>query len=183
MTLQNVSCGDGIMTRAERRNIRHHPRARTHTHVTVRAGGNSGFTLVELLVTVMILSIGIMGVAQVLAVAERHTAHARDETKAISLAQEIREKVMCENFDDVYSIFNGIDTDSPGSVPTVAHDWMNHIHGQLGPTGRGTVVVTTPDNDAGIAHGMRGIVVMISWNERGRTVSVPMRFAIAKTSP
>jgi len=144
---------------------------------------DSGFTLVELLVTVMILGVGIMGVAQVLAVAERHTSHARDETRAISLAQEIREKVMCENFDDVYSIFNGIDSDNPGSVPTVAQDWVNHIHSQLGPTGRGTVLVTTPDTDADLANGMRGITVTISWNERGRTVSVPMRFAIAKTSP
>lgn len=145
--------------------------------------GDSGFTLVELLVTVMILSVGIMGVVQVLAVAERHTSHARDETRAISLSQEIREKIMCENFDDVYSIFNGIDSDNPGSVPTVAQDWVNHIHSQMGPTGRGTVQVTTPDTDAGITNGMRGIVITISWNERGRTISLPMRFAIAKTSP
>ncbi len=143
----------------------------------------SGFTLVELLIATFLLSVGVLAVAQVLAVADRHTAAAREETIAVSLVQEIREKMLCQDFSDVVTGFNGVDTNVPGSVTAPAQLWAQHIQAELGHTGRGTIQVLTPAQDNSIAAGMLDATVTVSWSERGQAVSIPMRFVIADTNP
>ncbi|MCA9728177.1 MAG: prepilin-type N-terminal cleavage/methylation domain-containing protein, partial [Candidatus Eisenbacteria bacterium] len=91
-----------------------------------------GFTLVELMVAVFLLALGILGISQVFAISNRHTSNARLETEANNLAQEIREKILSETFDDIESIFDGIDTDNGASVPTPAQDWADHVESRLG---------------------------------------------------
>jgi Tfp pilus assembly protein PilV len=135
------------------------------------------------MIAVVLLSVGVMATAQVFAVADRHTSHAREETAAVCLAQEIREKIMSEAFPDIYSIFNNIDTNVPATVPTPAATWAAHVASELGPRGRGQVIVATPATNATIPNGMIAVTVTISWRESGRTVSLPLRFNVAKTSP
>ena len=78
-------------------------------HSLVR--GPDGFTLIELMIAVAFLSVGILAMAQVFAVANRHTGSARQETFAVALSEEIREKIMSEAFDQIRPIFNGADTE------------------------------------------------------------------------
>lgn len=146
-------------------------------------GPQAGFTLIELMIALVLLSVGVMATAQVFAVANRHTSHAREETAGGCLAQEIREKIMSEAFADVHSIFDNIDTNVPATVPTTAATWAAHVTSELGPRGRGTVTISTPANDASIPNGMIAATVTISWREGSRTVSLPLRFNVAKTSP
>ncbi len=122
--------------------------------------------MVELLVALMLLGVGVLGTVQVFAVANRHTAHAREETLAACLAEEIREKVMSESYEHIQSIFNGIDTDYPETIPTPAADWAERLTETLGPNGRGRVTVTTANTDTTLAQGMQGVRVTISWVER-----------------
>ena len=135
------------------------------------------------MIALVLLSVGVMATAQVFAIANLHTSHAREETAGVCLAQEIREKIMSETFADTYSIFNNIDTSVPASVPTTAATWAAHVTAELGPRGRGRVSVRTPTQDATIPNGMIAVTVTISWPEGSRTVSLPLRFSVAKTSP
>lgn len=140
----------------------------------------AGFTLVELLVALVILSIGVMAMAQVFVVADRHTSYARDETLATTLAQEIREKILSESFPDLVSMFDGTDTEDPGTVNLPAEAWATHVSDELGPNGRGTISVETPADDPGIPNGMVRIEINISWQEGARSMSVPHHFYVAK---
>ena len=146
-------------------------------------GPTAGFTLIELMIALVLLSVGVMAAAQVFAVANRHTSHAREETAGVCLAQEIREKIMSEAFEDIYSIFNNIDTNVPATVPTTAATWATHLASELGPRGRGQVSVSPPVQDATIPIGMVAVIVTISWRESSHTISLPLRFNVAKTSP
>lgn len=143
----------------------------------------AGFTLVEVSIAVLLLSIGLLGLIQVFAVSDRHTAYAREETVATSLAQEIREKIMSESFSDIVSIFDGVDTSDPSTVTLPAHDWAEHVAQHLGPTGRGVIQVDTPAENPSLPIGLLEVTVRISWHERGRQVELPLRFAVARTEP
>lgn len=152
-----------------------------------RRGGppsrRAGFTLLELMIALMMLGVGVLGVAQVFAVANRHTAHAREETAAVCLAEEIREKIMSESFEDIYSIFNGVDTNDAGSIPLPAHDWATHVEDGLGIYGRGQIEVRRPEDDPGLSPGMVGVTVTMTWREGSRVVTLPLYFSVAKTTP
>jgi prepilin-type N-terminal cleavage/methylation domain-containing protein len=147
------------------------------------SGPRAGFTLIEVMIALVLLSVGVMATAQVFAIANHHTSHAREETAGVCLAQEIREKILSEPFADTYSTFNNIDTNVPASVPSTAATWAAHVTAELGPRGRGQVSVRTPAQDATIPNGMISVTVTISWREGSRTVSLPLRFNVAKTSP
>jgi type II secretory pathway pseudopilin PulG len=148
-----------------------------------RSASEAGFTLLELLVAVMFLSVGILGIAQVFAAADRHTASSRQETTATSLAEEIREKIMSEAFDHVYSIFNGVDTSVPSTISLPASDWAQHLQERLGPDGRGTIQVGRHEEDPTIGPGLVVVTVTEYWTERGHQISLPVQFAIANTGP
>lgn len=135
------------------------------------------------MIALVLLSVGVMATAQVFAVANLHTSHAREETAAVCLAQEVREKIMSEAFTDIHSIFDNIDTNVPASVPTTAATWAAHVAAELGSQGRGQVSVRTPADDGSIPNGMIAVTVTMSWREGGQTVLLPLRFNVAKTSP
>jgi len=148
--------------------------------VRARARRSDGFTLVELLVALSILSIGILSVAQLFIFSQRHAHDGRIETQATALAEEIREKVMSENFDDLVSIFDGVDTSVPSSVTLPCQEWATHLDERLGPEGRGQLQVLQPAEDVEIVDGMLTIVVTVSWQESGQARSLPLRFSVAQ---
>jgi prepilin-type N-terminal cleavage/methylation domain-containing protein len=145
-----------------------------------RARRRDGFTLVEMLVALSILSTGILSVAQLFIFSQHHAQSGRTETQATALAEEIREKVMSENFDDLVSIFDGVDTSVPSSVTLPCQEWATHLDARLGPDGRGQVQVLGPSEDAEIVTGMLTIVVTVSWQESGQARSLPLRFSVAQ---
>ena len=139
-----------------------------------------GFTLVELMVAVFMLSVGLLGIAQVFTVSNRHTANSRRETVANSLAQEIREKIMSETFADVESIFDTIDTDNYGMIPDPAQVWADHVIDRLGVGARGQVDVYNPTERNTLQEGMLAVVITMSWNEGGSTIDMPLEFLLAR---
>jgi type IV pilus assembly protein PilV len=141
---------------------------------------SAGFTLLELLIALMFLSVGILAMAQVFAVAQRHAAHSREETVAVTLISEIREKIMSETFDDVQSVFDGVDTQAPSSISLPASEWADHLSERLGSGARGRIYVNTDNEDPNLPHGLLDVRIDVSWREESHTITFPTRFYIAK---
>jgi prepilin-type N-terminal cleavage/methylation domain-containing protein len=142
--------------------------------------GQSGFTLVELIVAITLLAIGILSIGQIFAVSARNASFGRTETIAVSLAREIQEKILSESVEQVQAMFNGVDTNDPGTVTVPCTVWAQHLADQLGPTGRGQIWVRDFNGDAELLQGMFSVEIEISWLREGETVSVPVRFAITE---
>lgn len=140
----------------------------------------AGFTLVELMVAMMIMAVGLLSAGSLFVFSQRHAFHGRTETMAVCLAEEIREKILSENFDDIKSIFDNADTDIPESLPLPCTDWAGHVHEGLGQSGRGTVQVLDYDEDPEITSGMRTVVIVIYWQESAETAQVQLRFSVAQ---
>lgn len=141
-------------------------------------GHERGFSLVELMVAVTIIAIGILWVGQLFATSSQNTTFGRTETEAVSLAREIEEKILSESIDQIQAIFNGVDTNEPGTVTLPCQVWAAHLHDQLGPTARGRIWVLDPTQDPSILAGMYSVHIEINWVVHGDTMSVPVQFAI-----
>jgi len=139
-----------------------------------------GFTLVELLVTLVILSIGIISVGRLFIFANHHARYGRTETIAVSLTNEIREKMLSDNYDDLITIFDDVDTDQPGSITTSCVEWRNHLQAELGSSGRGEITVLDHTEDAEIVDGMVTAMIKVTWQESGKNRELTTRFAISK---
>ncbi|MBD3235707.1 MAG: prepilin-type N-terminal cleavage/methylation domain-containing protein [Candidatus Eisenbacteria bacterium] len=142
--------------------------------------GEAGFTLTELMVAMIIMAVGLLSAGSLFVFSQRHALHGRTETIAVCLAEEIREKILSENFDDLKTMFDNVDTDIPESLTLPCTDWATHVHEGLGPSGRGAVQVLDETEDPEITSGMRTVVVVISWDERGETAEVSLRFSVSQ---
>jgi type IV pilus assembly protein PilV len=58
-----------------------------------------GFTLVEVLVAMLVFTVGIVALAQLMAVSVYMQAHGRNQTSAVRLAQDRLDQLMSLNFD------------------------------------------------------------------------------------
>ena len=139
-----------------------------------------GFTLVELLVAVSILTVGILSVGQIFAVSTQNATFGRTETYAVSLAREIEEKILSEAFEHVEMVFDGVDTQSEGTITEPCTVWAQHVEEQLGPNGRGTITVRNPTEDPQLLTGMVSVEVEMSWQRKGETYRYPLHFAITQ---
>ncbi len=156
------------------------PRARAGSRPAARQS-SAGFTLTEMMVALVIMAVGILAVGRMFIFSKDHASYGRQETMAVALAEEIREKIMSDNFDDLKTIFDGIDTNSPSSLTTPCQTWANHLEENLGGVeGRGQVEVLDETEDPEIVAGMVTVVITISWMEGGHTETVDMRFSISK---
>jgi prepilin-type N-terminal cleavage/methylation domain-containing protein len=150
-------------------------------HRPLRLRNSDGFTLTELMIALVIMAVGILSVGRMFIFAKDHAAYGRQETRAVALAEEIREKIMSDNFDDLITIFDGVDTDNPSSLTTPCQTWAQHLEDNLGGvSGRGQIQVLDETQDPEIVAGMVTVVLTISWQEAGKTEAVDMRFSVSK---
>ncbi|MBN1555006.1 MAG: prepilin-type N-terminal cleavage/methylation domain-containing protein [Phycisphaerae bacterium] len=69
-----------------------------------RGGKRLGFTLVEALVTILMLSIGLAGIMGAVNLGIRYSGEGAELTQGIFLAQEIRERTLNMDFTDVAAL-------------------------------------------------------------------------------
>ena len=129
------------------------------THPTCRG---KGFTLIEVLVTLLVLSIGLLGIAKLLLVSSRANDSAYLRTQATALAYSILDSMRANRQAAVNGNYNGSSAaatnpgtqcaaSSPcGTALTAQYDlwnWQQALTTGLGPSGSGTVAtanVTDP---------------------------------------
>jgi type IV pilus assembly protein PilV len=122
-----------------------------------RAGG---FTLVEILVTLLIVSIGLLGIAALHSFSLRNNYDALLRSHASALASDITDRMRANPTQrDTYVIAWGvtpaIDAGSPQALRDVA-DWKDALEDQL-PLGDGRITI---DGATGV------VTIEVQWGER-----------------
>jgi type IV pilus assembly protein PilV len=133
----------------------------------------SGFTLLEVLVAMLVLSIGLLGLAGLMASSMRNNQSAYHSTQATWLAYDILDRIRANRTGALAGTYNGAALGSPATCSTAAPSgsiaaqdiggWKNMIACAL-PAGDGSITVT-PAN--------RQVRVIIQWNDSRGTGSDP----------
>lgn len=119
----------------------------------------SGFTLLEVLVAILVLSIGLLGLAGLMASSLRNNHSAYQRTQATWLAYDIIDRMRVNRASALASGYNiGIGTAVSGSAGLAGADvtdWKTTVANSL-PAGDGSVTVTPAT---------RAVTVIIQWND------------------
>jgi type IV pilus assembly protein PilV len=147
------------MNKNETKDIGHRSKSRR------RRNGESGVALVEVLVAVLILGVGLLGVAALQAMSSQMTNNAEQRTQAVLLAGDMLERIRANSAQDDGASYAGINV-APGAAcvqnwqpaggNVAANDiseWSNLLACLL-PEASGTVAVNP---------GTRLVVVTIDW--------------------
>ena len=114
---------------------------------------NKGFTLIEILLTIAILSVGILGVMTMQIRATRSNAEARKVTESASWMSDQFERLMAIPYDDAQM--------APGATFTPVTNIINDpAFPEIGPY---TVSYTVSNADNPIPN-VKAIDVMVTWN-------------------
>lgn len=146
------------------------------THTTRRS---RGFTLVEVLVTLLVLSIGLLGIAKLLLVSSRANDSAYLRTQATALAYSILDSMRANRQAAVDGDYNGSSgaaanpgtqcpVGSPCSGGSIAQydmwNWQQALTTGLGPSGSGTVA-TANVTDAVTGGTDVTATITVQWND------------------
>lgn len=122
-------------------------------------GKVSGFTLVEVLIALIVLSIGLLGIAAMYVETLRANRSALVRTQAIALASDLADRIRANRVPaDAY-------TGTGGNAQAIADltGWNDRIEAEL-PGGAGTVSYR-----AGTATTPAQYMIQVSWTEVGQT--------------
>lgn len=134
-----------------------------------RPGRQAGFSLIEVLIALLVLAVGLLGLALTQTMSLRYTKSAEQRTKAVTLANSILD-AMRSNRTEVaaYAVeetqFSSVDASggcersSSMSASANLERWMCEVRESLGPDATGSITM----DGAGVA-------VSIRWNEETLT--------------
>jgi type IV pilus assembly protein PilV len=147
-----------------------HARARAGRPIPLYAAAR-GFTLVEILVTILVISIGLLGIAGLHSFSLRNNYDALMRSHASALAADIadrmrsnRDNVYLEAGESEYVIELGaspeVDDESSRALVDVS-EWKDTLAAQL------------PDGDGSIAvdQATRTVTIVVRWGERGQDMT------------
>lgn len=77
-----------------------------------------GFTLIEILVVLTILTVAVGFMARTIGAVGRLAPANRETARAVDAARAAAEELRSANFSDAFYLYNGLDTDDPGGVGT-----------------------------------------------------------------
>lgn len=96
----------------------------------MKCSDEKGFTLVESIVALLVLTVGLVSMAELLAVGLRLQMLSRNETEAVRLAQDKRDQLMSLHFDTAAEI-------AINAVDSLASDVPNYFdHVTVGESGK-----------------------------------------------
>lgn len=132
-----------------------------------RRAGQGGFTMVEVLIAVLVLSIGLIGLASLQGVALQFNNSAFLRSQATNLAYDMADRVRANRrvaLDaGAYNLAVGDATPAPGTLAeTDLNEWRTALQNNL-PAGTGGVDVNVADNN---------LTVIVCWDDtRGEGVA------------
>jgi len=121
----------------------------------------SGFTLLEVLVAILVLSIGLLGLAGLMASSIRNNHSAYQRTQATWLAYDMIDRMRVNRANSIasannYNIAIGTaSSSSSGLAGTDVTDWKTTLANAL-PAGDGSVAVNSAT---------RAVTVIVQWND------------------
>ncbi len=136
-----------------------------------------GFTLLEVLVAIVVLSIGLLGLAGLMATSMRNTHSAYQRTQAAWLAYDVIDRMRANlpyvdaaPLPNDYDIALGTATSASSSVLAAAdiNDWKTTLANAL-PAGDGSVT-TTPAT--------KRVTVIVQWNDSRAGGSSTQKFQV-----
>jgi len=130
---------------------------------------SGGFTLTEILVTLVIISVGLLGVAGLHSISLRNNFDALIRSHASALADEIADRMRTNRTRALagdYNINVGVIRSGAALADTDLIAWKARLATQL-PNGDGSVVVAGPPS--------RLVTIIIQWGERDQDDPVTFR--------
>lgn len=154
---------------------------RRHKRKTpVRAKNEGGFTLIEVIIAIGILSFGILAVATMQVSAIRGNAVAEWDTEATTWAGDQIETLACLAWDDALlqdadgDGVNGLDDTGFDNDPGTAGD------GDQAPVVQGKYTIQWNVADDVLIGGTKTVHVIVTWTDRGVAKRVTLRRAIPR---
>lgn len=126
----------------------------------------SGFTLIEAMVALLVLSIGLLGIAALYVETLRASRTSLNRSVAVTLATGLADRMRANrNPADAYDCSGDCTAGEGGNAIAIADitDWVGTIAQQL-PEGTGSVTYVAPAN----AVSPDAYIVQVSWTEVGQ---------------
>jgi type IV pilus assembly protein PilV len=129
----------------------------------INPGVARGFSMVELLVAVFVLSIGLLGYASMLGVSLKNNQSANHRTQAVDLAYEVIDMMRANRIDAQYFVTGFLwAVPTGGRYPEVAlGNWKNRLSAAL-PNGQGSVQ---------LVNGL--VTVQVRWTDNRLNATLP----------
>ena len=127
---------------------------------------HSGFTLIEAMVALVVLSIGLLGIAALYVETLRASRTSLNRSVAVTLATGLADRMRANrNPADAYDCAGACAAGEGGNAIAIADitDWVNTITQQL-PEGTGSITYVPPAN----AVSPDAYVVQVNWTEVGQ---------------
>jgi type IV pilus assembly protein PilV len=134
-----------------------------------------GFTLVEAMVALIVLSVGLLGIAALYVETLRANRTSLYRTEAVNLATDIGDRMRSNrNPANAYACGSPCDPAAGGNAIAVTDltDWMNQVAAQL-PGGSANVTYTAPTATTPAVY-----VVAVNWSELGQVAAVTYQLRI-----
>ena len=135
----------------------------------------SGFTLIEAMIAIVILVFGLVAIAQLFVVASRSNVTARQATATADASSEVMDMLMARPYDDLSEGGGVADTDmTPGTAPT-GYSQVKDVPG----VGRVLTCwrITSPSTNVLAIHVRSQVVGLMSGLSRAEFVTVRTRTA------
>jgi type IV pilus assembly protein PilV len=162
-------------------------------HKMMPPRGESGFTLIEILIAIAILAFGLLAVATMQVTGIRTNARANSMSQGLTLAQDKVEELISLSYDHS----DLLDSDGDGTDQDTDNDGIDDDGGNFGlddtVDGGGNIIADNSDANGRYttywnvvtdepATNSKTIRVIVTWTERGRNKRVALDFIRANLS-
>ncbi len=128
---------------------------------------NPGFTLLEVLITIVILSVGLLGMAALAAGTINGNAFSKNLSTAITLAQDKMEEIWEQDYSDI----------APEGNASLSSPFANYEREVTVDTASFPDIVGPPAQ----LIGMKVVTVIISWTDYGGTHNVQHKTILSRS--
>lgn len=148
----------------------------THRRTGSAARASGGFTLVEAMVALIVLSIGLLGIAALYVETLRANRTALFRTEAVTLASDLADRIRANRATaGAYACPDPCDPTGGGNAMAVTDltEWLGVVQAQL-PGGTATVTYV----DDGVATTPNAYTILIGWTEVGQADPVTYQLRV-----